>query len=75
MQKHSNDPRTALVQMDGGGQRALKAAKSDYYRELAANCRRAMEEELSWSRQFDRLVPLVERRLAHLAGKPAAQPA
>ena len=56
-------------------QRALKAAKSDYYRELAANCRRAMEEELSWGRQFDRLIPLVERRLARLGAKPAAQTA
>jgi hypothetical protein len=45
-------------------ERALQAAKSDYYCELAANCRRAMREELSWDRQFDRLIPLVERRLA-----------
>jgi glycosyltransferase involved in cell wall biosynthesis len=51
-------------------QRALKAAKSDYYRELAANCRRAMETELSWDRQFDKLTPLVERRLARLGRQP-----
>ena len=48
-------------------ERARRAAKSDYYRELAANCRRAMQEELSWDRQFDRLTPLVERRLAALS--------
>ena len=48
-------------------QRALKASKSEYYQELAANCRRAMQEELSWSRQFERLVPLVQRRLTRLS--------
>jgi glycosyltransferase involved in cell wall biosynthesis len=51
--------------------RALKTAGSDYYRELAANCRRAMDEELCWERQFDKLIPAVERRLARLGDQPA----
>ena len=43
---------------------AFNAAGSDYYRELAANCRRARDEELSWDRQFGKLIPAVERFLA-----------
>lgn len=44
--------------------RALKAAGSDYYRELSFNCRRATEEELSWDRQFGKLVPVIRKLLA-----------
>ena len=44
--------------------RALKAAGSDYYRELVYNCRRAMDEELSWDRQFEKLVPFVKKHFA-----------
>lgn len=44
--------------------RALKAAGSDYYRELVYNCRRAMDEELSWDRQFAKLVPFVKKHFA-----------
>jgi hypothetical protein len=44
--------------------RALKAAGSDYHRELAFNCRRAVQEELSWDRQFGKFVPAIRKLLA-----------
>ncbi|MBB1093374.1 glycosyltransferase [Rhodopseudomonas palustris] len=45
-------------------EKALQIAGTDYYAELVHNCQRAMEEELSWDRQFDKLLPLIERHLA-----------
>lgn len=45
--------------------RALKAAGSDYYHEMVYNCRRAMDEELSWDRQFEKLVPFVKKHFAN----------
>lgn len=47
-------------------ERALKAADSDYYLELVANCQHAMEYELSWDRQFEKLIPVVSKHLTRL---------
>lgn len=44
-------------------ERALRAAESSFYGELAANCRQAMVQELSWARQFETLVGMFERQL------------
>lgn len=46
-------------------ERALGAAGSDYYKELAFNCRKAMANELSWDRQFEKLIPLVKKHLSN----------
>ena len=35
-------------------------------REMVTNCRRAMERELSWERQFDKLAPIVRDKLMRL---------
>lgn len=51
--------------------RALRAAGSTYYSELAANCHRAMSEELAWTVQFARLVPIVRRGLARVGTRIA----
>lgn len=50
--------------------KAVSAIGSDYHRELVANCQRAMEHELSWDRQFEKVAPHIDRLLPRL-GLPA----